>query len=187
MPVNLYFKICVNVQHNFSLEWCRFYIWKKKKRKRLHVLFISSMNFIIDIPLFFCYILLPSLFYFFFTHFTYIYMGVLLYKCLFFHSKKINSLSDTTTTSTTMTFAQQQQHPHHHTTSTPAAHLKSPRKSWSSIAYNNKNFPDKKLGYEQHSITTNTNNTNNKYFNKGYNKFERSGQDVMARASQIVQ
>lgn len=121
-----------------------------------------------------------------------------LYKCLFFRSKKINSLSDTSSTttsssssSTTITFAQHQQsqyHPHSTSTSAAANQLKSPRKSWSSIAYNNKNFPDKKLGYEQHSITTNIgNNANNKYFSKGYNKFERSGQDVMARASQIVQ
>lgn len=27
----------------------------------------------------------------------------------------------------------------------------------------------------------------NRYFTKGFSKFERSGQDVMARASQIVQ
>lgn len=87
---------------------------------------------------------------------------------------------------------------------------KNPRKSWSSIAYNNKNFPDGKLGYEHQVVgssiagqrasmtTANANNqlhgvaasnlsTGNKLLSKGYSKIERSGQDVMARASQIVQ
>lgn len=89
---------------------------------------------------------------------------------------------------------------------------KNPRKSWSSIAYNNKNFPDGKLGYEhqqhvvasstagqrsslaasstgnyQHGTASSNQSTGNKLLSKGYSKFERSGQDVMARASQIVQ
>lgn len=86
---------------------------------------------------------------------------------------------------------------------------KNPRKSWSSIAYNNKNFPDGKLGYEHqhvvagsnpgqrssmssattanHNASTSNTTTGNKLLSKGFSKFERSGQDVMARASQIVQ
>ncbi|XP_059621402.1 unconventional myosin-IXa-like isoform X2 [Phlebotomus argentipes] len=69
---------------------------------------------------------------------------------------------------------------------------KSPRRSWSSIAFNNKNFPDGKLGYENSQNSNNNNNNsdsggNNKLFAKGFSKFERSSQDVMARASQIVQ
>lgn len=68
----------------------------------------------------------------------------------------------------------------------------SPRRSWSSIAFQNKNFPDGKLGYETNNLTNNnsigTDDTGkSKYFDKGMSKFERSSQDVMARASQIVQ
>lgn len=80
----------------------------------------------------------------------------------------------------------------------------SPRKSWSSIAYNNKNFPDGKLVYDQQqaaaAAAASSSAANNnvafvggvggsagKLFNKASTKFERSGQDVMARASQIVQ
>lgn len=64
----------------------------------------------------------------------------------------------------------------------------SPRRSWSSIAFQNKNFPDGKMGYESNSLTNNNDDTGkSKYFDKGMSKFERSSQDVMARASQIVQ
>lgn len=90
-------------------------------------------------------------------------------------SKRVNSTPNDTTT----TFAQYQHN---------VQPNKSPRKSWSSIAYNNKNFPDGKLGYELQSITSNiTTSSNAKLFGKGALKFERPGQDVMARASQIVQ
>lgn len=90
-------------------------------------------------------------------------------------SKRVN----TTPNDTTTTFAQYQQN---------VPPNRSPRKSWSSIAYNNKNFPDGKLGYELQSLTSNiTTNSNSKLFGKGAMKFERPGQDVMARASQIVQ
>lgn len=107
--------------------------------------------------------------------------------CFFVYrnSKKINStVSDTTITATTSSISM--------TTSSsflPAPHLnKSPRKSWSSIAYNNKNFPDGKLVYDQQQATVAVPTTaTGKLFNKGFTKFERSGQDVMARASQIVQ
>lgn len=107
--------------------------------------------------------------------------------CFFVYrnSKKINStISDTTITATTSSISM--------TTSSsflPAPHLnKSPRKSWSSIAYNNKNFPDGKLVYDQQQTTVAVPTTaTGKLFNKGFTKFERSGQDVMARASQIVQ
>lgn len=66
-----------------------------------------------------------------------------------------------------------------------ASSNRNPRRSWSSIAFNNKNFPDGKLIYES-SQNSNENN-GNKAFSKNYARFERSGQDVMARASQIVQ
>ncbi|XP_037024477.1 unconventional myosin-IXa-like isoform X2 [Bradysia coprophila] len=90
-------------------------------------------------------------------------------------SKRVNSTPNDTTT----TFAQYQLN---------VQPNKSPRKSWSSIAYNNKNFPDGKLGYELQSLTSNVLTSNNsKLFGKGAMKFERPGQDVMARASQIVQ
>ncbi|GAB0091609.1 hypothetical protein DMENIID0001_064650 [Sergentomyia squamirostris] len=89
---------------------------------------------------------------------------------------------------------------HHHHQQSPTSlqqfnymNSKSPRRSWSSIAFNNKNFPDGKLGYENSQNSSNNNNNNadssgnNKLFAKGFSKFERSSQDVMARASQIVQ
>lgn len=86
---------------------------------------------------------------------------------------------NSTPNDTTTTFAQYQHN---------VQPNKSPRKSWSSIAYNNKNFPDGKLGYELQSLTSNIPTTGNtKLFGKGAMKFERHGQDVMARASQIVQ
>lgn len=71
-----------------------------------------------------------------------------------------------------------------------------PRRSWSSIAFNNKNFPDGKLVYENNQINNNNIDNNNSNtttpasktgFSKSYTKFERSSQDVMAKASQIVQ
>lgn len=86
------------------------------------------------------------------------------------------------------------------------------QRKWSTIAYNNKNFPDGKLGYEhQHSgsgttanyasasaaftgghgsaaaSSTGATSASSKLFSKGYSKFEHSGQEAMARASQIVQ
>lgn len=77
------------------------------------------------------------------------------------------------------------------------------RRSWSNIGTNNKNFPDGKLGYESSlydsgggtGVSSSVAGMNkNKYSAvataaKGSNatKFERSSQDVMARASQIVQ
>lgn len=115
-------------------------------------------------------------------------------------SKRVNSTISDTTTSSTITTTTTYLPAHLVTASGP--HM-SPRKSWSSIAYNNKNFPDGKLVYDQQqaaaaatatagvtgggggSLVGGT--TSSKLFNKGYTKFERSGQDVMARASQIVQ
>ncbi|XP_058824121.1 unconventional myosin-IXb-like isoform X2 [Topomyia yanbarensis] len=87
-----------------------------------------------------------------------------------------------------------------------------PRRSWSSYAFSNKNFPDGKLSYEcqqqqqqqqqqsssgsQSSVYSNSgkqSTTNAAGGKMGYNsslaarnRFERSTQDVMARASQIV-
>lgn len=89
-----------------------------------------------------------------------------------------------------MTFAQQAQHQQQHPLPLQQNSQlnKCPRKPWSSISYNNKNFPDGKLGYgQQMQSSSATSNNNNKLLNKGFIKFERSGQDVMARASQIVQ
>lgn len=68
------------------------------------------------------------------------------------------------------------------------------RKSWSNFTFNNKNFPDGKLSYECNNTSYNSNTKlspsdniydKSKFLNKE-NKFERSSQDVMARASQIV-
>ncbi|XP_053668571.1 unconventional myosin-IXa-like [Anopheles marshallii] len=115
--------------------------------------------------------------------------------------------------------------------SSPGGTAGTPRRSWSSFAFNNKNFPDGKLNYECHQqqdhapqyqskhqqsgsssslssnyggggngkSSTNTNASGAQVggggaSGKGYgfgsaaarNRFERSGQDVMARASQIV-
>lgn len=75
------------------------------------------------------------------------------------------------------------------------------RRSWSNIGANNKNFPDGKLGYEGSLHDSGRGGTGssavtvgmhkNKFSaaaSKGSNaKFEHSSQDVMARASQIVQ
>lgn len=95
-----------------------------------------------------------------------------------------------------------------------------PRRSWSSYAFNNKNFPDGKLSYEYTAAsgqpnqqqsspssvysssassgkqsTTNSGGGAGKQLGYGgnlsaslaaRNRFERSSQDVMARASQIV-
>ena len=115
------------------------------------------------------------------------------------NSKKLTSISDNKNTTTT--FAQ--------TANNQIAHLnKNARKSWSSIAYNNRELLDsgntsgignRSSRYEQQiaakvstaatagTKTTATTNYENSRFNKGFSKFERSGQDVMARASQIVQ
>lgn len=107
-----------------------------------------------------------------------------------------SSLSSSQTTTTTyqrqqLLLQQQQQNYLNKTNSTNNNNNNvNPRRSWSSIAFNNKNFPDGKLGYESNNnIGLNDDNgTKNKYlFTKGITKFERSSQDVMARASQIVQ
>lgn len=148
---------------------------------------------------------LANIFYFMILLF---HVGFRLYYCFFsvssiVCSQKVNSsLRDSTSAATT---------PTKYTAPTIASGPdhplgKNPRKSWSSIAYNNKNFPDGKLGYEhqQQAVVgatagqrgsstaanqnmTSATNANNKLFSKGYSKFERSGQEVMARASQIVQ
>lgn len=79
----------------------------------------------------------------------------------------------------------------------------STRRSWSTFAFNNKNFPDGKLSYEQNYATGSSNGGTTTYTklyladNSELNKFssqvrdntkfnERTNQDVMARASQIV-
>lgn len=80
------------------------------------------------------------------------------------------------------------------------------RRSWTTYAFKNKNFPDGKLSYEQNFNNNNSNNNFNSLnhggaytkmyshenssesstkFSQNYNKFERN-QDVMALASQIV-
>ncbi|XP_021704906.1 unconventional myosin-IXa isoform X4 [Aedes aegypti] len=91
-----------------------------------------------------------------------------------------------------------------------------PRRSWSSYAFNNKNFPDGKLSYECSATSGQANSSPSSVYNSssaskqssttnsggggkqlGYggnlssslaarNRFERSSHDVMARASQIV-
>lgn len=80
-----------------------------------------------------------------------------------------------------------------------------PRRSWSTFAFNNKNFPDGKLTYESQQVCgsgsispgivggtsyskliMNDVNEMSKYAGVKDNKFERCNQDVMARASQIV-
>lgn len=155
-------------------------------------------------------------------------------------------MGSVSTAASALDYDQQPQH------SSSAYLNKSPRRTWSSIAFSNKNFPDGKFGYENscnscvvllltrfeieqslpistnhvsHLITIDNldfgincdsnanngslagntasvtggaaaaaggapgteNNGNSKYFAKGFSKFERSSQEVMARASQIVQ
>jgi hypothetical protein len=75
----------------------------------------------------------------------------------------------------------------------------STRRSWSTFAFNNKNFPDGKLTYEQNATGNNggtttytklylTDNSDlNKFGSHVRDKFsERTNQDVMARASTIL-
>ena len=68
-----------------------------------------------------------------------------------------------------------------------------PRRSWSTFAFNNKNFPDGKLTYEssQGTIGTTTklllnDSSEMNKFGLKETKIERANHDVMARASQIV-
>ncbi|XP_055911615.1 unconventional myosin-IXa-like isoform X1 [Eupeodes corollae] len=68
----------------------------------------------------------------------------------------------------------------------PTNACRNTRRSWSSIAFNNKNFPDGKLVYESSQAGV-MENSSNKLFSKNYSRFERSSQEVMAKASQIVQ
>lgn len=68
----------------------------------------------------------------------------------------------------------------------PTNACRNTRRSWSSIAFNNKNFPDGKLVYESSQAGV-LENSSNKLFSKNYSRFERSSQEVMAKASQIVQ
>lgn len=76
---------------------------------------------------------------------------------------------------------------------TSALNQTTPRRSWSTFAFNNKNFPDGKLTDESSQGTLgattklflNDSSEMNKFGLKDA-KTERTNQDVMARASQIV-
>lgn len=76
---------------------------------------------------------------------------------------------------------------------TNALNQTTPRRSWSTFAFNNKNFPDGKLTYESSQGTMgattklllNDSSEMNKFGLKE-TKIERTNHDVMARASQIV-
>lgn len=61
-----------------------------------------------------------------------------------------------------------------------------PRRSWSTFTFNNKNFPDAKLSYENQQLGCDKSPWRNDISEIVRSRDGRERQDVMARASQIV-